>query len=118
MFAVHVEQVGGPPVGPPEFDNCYFFLADGTWIDPAFPPGTWTQHSLGAATTYTGEAEFVIPGVISATLVQEGTVTPANGGGVLQLEAYSTANLQFGSEDPFDTFFLSKGQEVDVCPFF
>ena len=72
VFAVHVDELSPPGPG---FDNCYTFLADGTFVDPLFfgppgVPGTWTQHSVGAATTYTATAG--ITGVV--TLVQEGKV--------------------------------------------
>lgn len=115
VFAVSVEEVSPPGPG---FDNCYTFLANGTFVDPLFPappgvPGTWTQHSVGAATTYTATAEFQIPGGGPlVTLVQEGTVTPAPGRGILQLEANTTV---FVGEAPTFVFF-SRGQEVDVCP--
>jgi hypothetical protein len=113
-FAVQVEELSPPGPG---FDNCYTFLADGTFVDPLFfgppgVPGSWTQHSVGAATTYTATAEFQIPGGPLVTLVQEGTVTPALGGGILQLEANTTA---FVAGAPAAVF-LSRGKEVDVCP--
>ncbi len=106
VFAVHVEQLSPPGPG---FDNCYSFHADGTFDDPLFPVlGTWTQHSVGAATTYTATAG--ITGVI--TLVQEGKVTPARGRGILQLEAHTTVVVVGGPT----LLFLSRGQEVDGCP--
>ena len=115
VFLVEVEVVASVleelPVGT-VFPNCYFFEADGTWVDPAFPnpetpvPGTWTQHSNGAKTTYSASADAGI------VLWQEGTVTPAKGGGVLQLEAFST--LWFG--DFALAEFVSVGSEVDECP--
>jgi len=117
IFLVDVEVIaaedccGLPPVGF-TFQNCYFFEADGTWIDPAFPrpsepvPGTWTQHSVGAKTTYTASAD------VGILLWQEGTVTPARGGGVLQLEAYSTV---FFGDFPLARF-RSVGAEVAECP--
>jgi hypothetical protein len=116
VFLVEVEVVASVlgddlPVGM-VFPNCYFFEADGTWVDPAFPnpetpvPGTWTQHSNGAKTTYSASADAGI------VLWQEGTVTPAKGGGVLQLEAFST--LWFG--DFALAEFVSVGSEVKECP--
>ena len=115
VFFVEVEVVASVlddlPVGM-VFPNCYFFEADGTWVDPAFPnpetpvPGTWMQHSKGAATTYTASAD------VGILLWQEGTITPAHGGGVLQLEAFSTVF--------FGDFALAEGgsvgAEVDECP--
>jgi hypothetical protein len=94
------------------FPNCYFFEADGTWVDPAFPrpenpvPGTWIQHSVGAKTDYTAFAE------VGILLWQEGTVTPAQGRGVLQLEAHTA--VFFG--DFALAEFVSVGSEVDECP--
>jgi hypothetical protein len=117
VFLVEVEVAfaedccGLPPVGF-VFANCYFFEPDGTWIDPAFPSpgahvsGNWMQHSTGAKTSYTASVDA---GVV---LIQEGTVTPANGGGVLQLEAFTT--VWFG--DFALAGFVSVGSEVDECP--
>ena len=115
VFLVEVEVVASVlaelPVGT-VFPNCYFFEADGTWLDPAFPnpetpvPGTWMQHSNGAKTTYTASADAGI------LLWQEGTITPAHGTGVLQLEAFST--VFFGDFALAD--FVSVGSEVDECP--
>ena len=110
VFLVEVEVItaedccGLPPVGF-TFENCYFFEADGTWIDPAFPrpsspvPGTWVQHSTGAKTTYSAFSDV-------------GILLPARGRGVLQLEAYSTV---FFGDFPLATF-RSVGEEVDECP--
>jgi len=116
VFLVEVEVVASNleelPVGT-MFPNCYFFEADGTWVDPAFPntetpvPGTWTQHSNGAKTTYTAIAE------VGIVLWQEGMITPAQGTGVLQLEAYSS--VLFGPDYSLADF-VSVGSEVDECP--
>ena len=115
VFLVEVEVVASVlaelPVGT-VFPNCYFFEADGTWVDPAFPnpetpvPGTWMQHSNGTKTTYTASAD------VGILLWQEGTITPAHGAGVLQLEAFST--VFFGDFALAD--FVSVGSEVDECP--
>ena len=115
VFLVEVEVVASfieeLPVGM-VFPNCYFFEADGTWVDPAFPnpetpvPGTWTQHSNGTKTTYTASAE------VGIVLYQEGMITPAKGAGVLQLEAFSS--VFFGDFSLAD--FVSVGSEVDECP--
>ena len=116
-FLVDVEVIAAidccdlPPVGF-TFQNCYIFEPDGTWLDPAFPrpespvPGTWEQHSVGAKTTYTAIAD------VGIVLWQEGTVTPAQGKGVLQIEAFST--VFFG--DLALAEFRSVGEEVDECP--
>ena len=115
VFAVHVVELTGN-IGPLEFDNCYFFEADGTWIDPGFldpefiVPGTWGQHSTGARTSYSAGAEFPPLGY---RLDQQGDVTPARGTGILQLEAIST----FFIEGEAFLEFLSVGGEVDACPF-
>ena len=115
VFLVEVEVVASfleeLPVGL-VFSNCYFFEADGTWVDPAFPdpetpvPGTWMQHSNGTKTTYTASVE------VGIVLWQEGMITPAHGKGVLQLEAYSS--VFFGDFSLAD--FVSVGSEVDECP--
>ena len=90
-FAVHTEVIDVPNI-PPVFDNCYTFGADGTFINPLFPdfdttevvPGTLSQQSTGARTTFV--AEVPLGPVLLRT---EGTVTPAQGGGVLQITAVS-----------------------------
>jgi hypothetical protein len=115
VFLVEVEVLASVleelPVGM-KFPNCYFFEADGTWVDPSFPnpvtpvPGTWIQHSNGAKTTYTASAE------VGIVLWQEGMITPAHGKGVLQLEAYSS--VLFGDFSVADL--VSVGSEVDECP--
>ena len=117
IFLVEVEVVfaedgfGIPPVGS-FFSNCYFFGPDGTWVDPAFPSpgasvaGDWMQHSNGANTAYTASVDA---GVV---LWQDGTVTPAKGKGVLQLEAFTT--VLYG--DWVLGEFISIGHEVDECP--
>ena len=113
IFYVQVEVTSTliPDVTGPEgtlFENCYFFNNGGVWIDPPFGvPGTWVQNSNGAATTYTA---FAIDGGVA--LLQEGSVTPAKGRGVLQLEAFSTVAL---GELVLAEFF-SVGYEVDGCP--
>ena len=116
-FEVMVQQLDadGEPVSTDT--NCYTFEPDGAWIDSAFPgpAGTWVQHSNGASTTYTAEAEWVlIPGVVEVYLVQEGTVTPAQGSGVLQLEATSIATgVVPGLEFPIE--FYSIGFQNEEC---
>lgn len=114
-FEVMVQQlVNGEVVD--SFKNCYEFQADGTWIDPGFgEAGAWVQNSTGASTTYTAEAgPWVIPDVLDLVLLQEGTVTPARGRGVLQLEANSYAwGTLFGEEVYFE--FLSVGFQNDNC---
>jgi len=109
VFFVNVEVVADPNgFFPPGyvFPNCYFFNADGSWVDPGFPvPGTWEQDSVGTATGYSATADAG-GGLV---LLQNGVVTPANGGGVLQITAHSEAAI-FGLE------FLSVGVEVEECP--
>ena len=119
QFMVTVEVVSSDfadvPVGD-TFPNCYVFDAGGVWIDPGFPfPGNWEQHSVGAKTSYNAWAG--IPEVF--ILTQEGLVTPAMGGGVLQLTAISEL---FVAEDVIDegfqevnVEFYSVGYEVEEC---
>jgi len=115
VFAVHVNELTGN-FGPWEFDNCYIFVADGTWLDPLFldpdfiVPGTWQQDSVGAKTSYGALAEFPDLGY---RLEQEGIVTPARGSGTLQIEAYSI----FYEEGVALLEFLAIGNEVDECPY-
>jgi hypothetical protein len=65
------------------------------------------QHSNGAKTTYTAFADA--DGLV---LLQEGSVTPALGNGVLRLEALST--LLVGELKLAE--FVSVGSEFDECP--
>ena len=109
VFLVNVEVVADPygiiGVGV-MFPNCYVFNADGSWDDPGFPvPGTWMQHSVGANTSYSASADAGDGFVIT----QEGEVSPAQGGGVLQIIANSEIAL-------FGLGFLSTGFEVEGCP--
>ena len=111
IFLVDVEVVSSLipelPAGT-VFPNCYIFDNGGVWIDPAFPvPGTWMQHSNGAATPYTAFADA--DGLV---LLQEGFVTPGMGRGILQLDAFST--LLLGELKLAE--FASVGSEVDACP--
>ena len=94
----------------PPRPNCYTFNADGSWVDTGFPvPGTWGQHTNGASTTYSVTA--VLP-PIAGLLVQDGEVTPAQGKGVLQLEAVTS----FFIAGNLFLEFHSVGSEVDECP--
>ena len=118
VFEVEVQNI---TTGEPPFVNCYGFNADGSWDDPLFPVlGTWEQHSVGTSTTYSAEAsvEF-IPGVIYVELLQDGVVTPANGGGVLQLEATSIVTVYLITPDglvPIDVVeFYSVGAQNNDC---
>lgn len=89
-FAVEVTELGTINL----FPNCYSFNEDGSWIDPLFPvPGTWTQDSPGAATTYTATGVLPIGGGIAVLLTQVGRVTPARGKGTLQLDADTSADI-------------------------
>ena len=104
------------PDGVP-FANCYFFEEDGTWIDPPFPggPGGWVQHTNGASTTYTAMAEGDwFPGVY-LELEQNGMVTPAQGTGVLQLEATSLVSVFVAGEVVAEVGFFSVGFQNDDC---
>ena len=104
------------PDGEP-FANCYFFEEDGTWIDPPFPggPGTWVQHTNGASTTYTAVAEGEwFPGVY-LVLEQNGAVTPAQGSGVLQLEATTIVDVLVGGEVVAEVEFYSVGFQNNDC---
>lgn len=109
---------------PPGGSYCYIFNSDAEWIDQRWPggPGTWEQHSVGAKTPYTASAEAELnigseeePFVTLVSIIQEGTVTPAHGKGVLQLEAVTEVFVA-----PFGLVqvLLSIGHEVDIseCP--
>ena len=107
------------------FNNCYTFNEDGSWIDPMFLdpdfilPGTWEQDSTGAKTSYTATAWAVLEDEgIGILLTQVGTVTPAKGGGILQLDADNTVDIT-DPDDPtviFVTFYLkSVGYQDDEC---
>lgn len=125
VFFVRVQDLFAEPGSDGEFfDNCYFFLPDGTWIDPPFPAtGHWNQNSNGAKTSYIAGAvaeNFNIgdsenPFLVSLLINQEGTVTPARGKGTLQLWAFSQVIIpDFGIGVVGE--FVSIGYEVDECP--
>lgn len=108
---------------PVQFDGgyCYFFNADGEWVDQRFPfgPGEWEQHSVGAATPYNATASVLLPfGFVE--LEQNGDVTPARGRGVLQLEAITEVYITPTDSDERILFnvILSIGREVpaEECP--
>ena len=116
-FSVVVQDIwtGGAP-----FENCYTFNADGVWDDPAFPvPGTWVQDSTGAKTTYTATGLLPVGGDLAVLLTQTGTVTPANGGGTLQLDAYNTVDLVLAADPSVIinslTVLTSVGYEDSEC---
>ena len=110
---------------PVQFDGgyCYFFNADDEWLDQRWPfgPGMWEQHSVGAATTYTATASVNLPQVFGfVELIQDGSVTPARGRGVLQLESITEVYVTPpGEEDAILVdVILSIGEEVEAseCP--
>lgn len=103
VFLVSV-TLNGQPFSP---NNCYFFETGGNWYETGFPTaGTWTQHSVGASTTYSVDA-LAAGGLLQ--LLQDGQVTPARGSGVLQLIATSTLPAIPGLE------FVSVGYEIDLA---
>ena len=130
QFMVTVEVVSsdfaGAPVGA-TFPNCYVFDAGGVWIDPGFPdpaapvPGTWEQHSVGAKTSYNASAEVAVEvegeDIVLISLTQDGLVTPAMGGGVLQLTAISEVFVAAGVliEEEINVEYYSVGYEVERC---
>ncbi len=103
-FAVSVSLQDGTTL----FPNCYTFRADGAWIDPLAPAGTWEQHSVGASTTYTASAATPL-----GDIVQHGTVTPKWGSGVLQLRASTV--IPAGIVGANEVTVVSVGSEVDSC---
>jgi hypothetical protein len=118
-FSVQVTNLTG--LGEPfgMFSNCYIFNEDGSWIDPLFPvPGTWIQHSTGASTSYSASALLDIGGGVGVLIEQQGTVTPAQGGGTLQLEADSHVSVILIADGSLlmqlDSFF-SVGHQDNEC---
>lgn len=108
---------------PPGGTYCYFFNSGAEWIDERWigGPGTWGQNSVGAATSYSASAAVELePGVFLA-LDQNGHVSPANGRGVLQLEAVTDILVNVYDEDgnlaaQFLLFqLLTVGHEVPDC---
>ena len=119
-FAVEVTDLIEPPGPGNPFANCYTFNPDGSWDDPLFPvPGTWSQDSTGAATSYTATAILPVGGGVAVLLTQVGTVTPANGGGTLQLDAFNTVDLVLESDPEVViqgiTTLTSVGAQDDSC---
>ena len=123
-FAVEVTDLM-IPLGPGNpFTNCYTFNPDGSWDDPLFlpgapVPGTWNQDSTGAATSYTATAIAPIGGGLAVLLTQVGTVTPANGAGTLQLDAFNTVDIVLENDPEIVVFPLttltSVGAQDDTC---
>jgi hypothetical protein len=94
------------------FPNCYFFQDGGFWYEAAFPvQGAWTQDSTGAKTSYRVDGTGPFTGFL-----QVGLVTPASGGGVLQIDTVSTTPALPGFS------FYAVGAEIDasevasLCP--
>lgn len=125
-FLVEATALQGPPAESGSY--CYIFNSGGQWIDERFTdglgelfPGTWEQHSVGAKTPYTVEADALFFGFVPISLIQEGVVTPARGKGVLRLEAIT--EVYAPSQDDFSQIVLVQilstvGYEIDVndCP--
>lgn len=101
---------------PPGGSYCYIFNSEGEWIDERFAfdgppvPGMWEQDSVGAATGYTAMAS-AFGGFVE--IYQTGHVTPARGGGVLQLEAATDIFLE--GEFLFAVFARGHEVEADEC---
>ena len=119
-FAVEVTDLMQIPGPNNPFQNCYTFNADGSWDDPLFPvPGVWNQDSTGAATSYTATAILPIGGGAAVLLTQVGTVTPANGRGTLQLDAFNTVDIVLESDPEAVlqaiTTLISVGAQDDTC---
>ncbi|MGB5470824.1 MAG: hypothetical protein WBM64_10455 [Woeseiaceae bacterium] len=120
-FAVMVTDLVS---GEAPFANCYTFNEDGSWDDPEFLPGnpvsgTWVQDSTGAKTGYTATAIAPIGGGLAVLLTQVGTVTPAKGGGTLQLDAHNTVDIVL-VDDPSVVIFpltvlTSVGHQDNEC---
>lgn len=120
-FAVMVTDLTS---GEAPFANCYTFNEDGSWDDPEFlpgnpVPGTWVQDSTGAKTSYTATAIAPIGQGLAVLLTQVGTVTPANGGGTLQLDAHNTVDIVL-VDDPSVVIFpltvlTSVGHQDNQC---
>lgn len=123
-FLVESVALAGPPAAPGSY--CYFFNPGAEWIDERFSldgvtpiPGTWEQHSVGAATSYTATAsvDATVIGLGLVELVQDGHVTPAQGKGVLQLQATTEVYIEVLGPDPFQIL-STVGHEIDAddCP--
>lgn len=108
---------------PPGGSYCYFFNSDAEWIDERWigGPGTWEQYSVGAATSYAASAAVEVEPMVFVALDQNGRVTPAQGRGVLQLEAVTDVLLDIYDEEGelLDQFLLLKlltvGHEDPDC---
>ena len=74
------------------------------------------QDSPGGRTSYTANALAPV-GAFAILLTQVGTVTPATGGGTLQLRAHTIANLALADGTVIMPLgeFLSVGFQDDEC---
>lgn len=128
VFAVRAEVVASidPDEVGFEFDNCYYFNEDGTWVDPLYPDfdfdspgalGVWVQHTDRPKISYTATVanQVETPGLL---LIQNGTVTPGPANGKkAQVVAYTTVFLIEGDTVPLVEV-KSTGEGMDTCPFF
>lgn len=123
-FLVESVALAGPPAAPGSY--CYFFNPDAEWIDERFSldgvtsiPGTWEQHSVGAATSYTATAsvDASVIGLGLVELLQNGYVSPAGGKGVLQLQATTEVFIEALGPEAFQVL-STVGYEIDPddCP--
>ena len=116
VFLVVVQQVAGVPLEPEPYENCYVFDDDGFWYESGASPnaggqsaGFWIQDSIGASTTYR-LVDALGNGFLPVS--QVGYVTPANGGGTLQLVADTTVDLSILGAGFVE--FLAVGFEIDL----
>ncbi len=123
-FLVESVALVGPPAAPGSY--CYIFNPGAEWIDERFSldgvnpiPGTWEQHSVGAATPYTATASVDASalGFGLVQLFQDGYVSPARGKGVLQLQATTEVYIEAFGPEAFQVL-STTGHEIDVndCP--
>ena len=123
-FLVESVALAGPPAAEGKY--CYIFNPGAEWIDERFSldmvtsiPGTWEQHSVGAATSYTATASVDASaiGLGLVELFQDGRVTPARGKGVLQLQATTEVYIELFGPKAFQIL-STEGYEIDVndCP--
>lgn len=99
------------------FENCYYFNADGSWVDPLFPspdyvvPGVWVQHTELPKIIYTATVPIAAQGLL---LIQNGTVNPSRGKAKQRLTAYTSVFIEgIGLFVEVE----SRGRSVEECPF-
>lgn len=99
------------------FPTCFFFNADGSFVDTEWPgqgqdpiPGVWVQHTDLPKVRFTATADFP---ALGWNLIEYGIAQPARGTGNQKLTTYATI---FSAEDDLLIYAQGEGHAVESCP--